>query len=161
MKASPERSRIAISSAHDPHLLIEGIVIASYAVGIHDAYIYIRGEYEAIARRLEEAIAEARVNGLLGKNILGSGFDLDLCVHRGAGAYICGEETALLESLEGEAGKSATQTAVSGLRRPFRLSDRHQQRRDAGQRSEHHSTMARIGSCCKAGRTTAGPGSSA
>jgi len=89
---------------HNPHLLIEGIVITSYAVGIHDAYIYIRGEYEAIARRLEGAIEEARVNGLLGKNILGSGFDLELRVHRGAGSYICGEETALLESLEGKRG---------------------------------------------------------
>ncbi len=89
---------------HNPHLLIEGIVIASYAVGIHTAYIYIRGEYEAVARRLEEAIAGACLKNLLGKNILGSGFDLDVFVHRGAGAYICGEETALLESLEGKRG---------------------------------------------------------
>jgi NADH-quinone oxidoreductase subunit F len=90
--------------AHDPHLLIEGSVIASYAVGIHAAYIYIRGEYELIARRLEEAIAEAYERGYLGKNLLGSSFDLDLSVHRGAGAYICGEETGLLESLEGKRG---------------------------------------------------------
>jgi NADH-quinone oxidoreductase subunit F len=90
--------------SHNPHLLIEGIVIASYAVGIHDAYVYIRGEYEVIAVRLEQAIAEAYGQGYLGKNILGSGFDLDLYVHRGAGAYICGEETALLESLEGKRG---------------------------------------------------------
>jgi NADH-quinone oxidoreductase subunit F len=90
--------------SHNPHLLIEGIVIASYAVGIHDAYVYIRGEYEVIALRLEQAIAEAYGQGYLGKNILGSGFDLDLYVHRGAGAYICGEETALLESLEGKRG---------------------------------------------------------
>ena len=90
--------------AHDPHLLIEGSIIASYAVGIHTAYIYIRGEYELIARRLEEAIAEAYEKGYLGKNILGIGFDLDLHVHRGAGAYICGEETGLLESLEGKRG---------------------------------------------------------
>jgi NADH-quinone oxidoreductase subunit F len=89
---------------HNPHLLLEGIVIASYAVGIHAAFIYIRGEYEATARRLEEAIAEASGNGYLGKNILGTGFDLDVVVHRGAGAYICGEETALLESLEGKRG---------------------------------------------------------
>ena len=90
--------------SHNPHLLIEGIVIASFAVGIHDAYVYIRGEYEVIALRLEQAIAEAYGQGYLGKNILGSGFDLDLYVHRGAGAYICGEETALLESLEGKRG---------------------------------------------------------
>jgi NADH-quinone oxidoreductase subunit F len=89
---------------HDPHLLLEGIVIASYAVGIHTAYIYIRGEYETVALRLEKAIAGACLKNLLGKNILGSGFDLDVFVHRGAGAYICGEETALLDSLEGKRG---------------------------------------------------------
>jgi len=90
--------------SHNPHLLLEGIIIASFCVGIHSAYIYIRGEYEAIALRLEGAIAEAQEKGFLGKNILKSGFDLDVIVHRGAGAYICGEETALLESLEGKRG---------------------------------------------------------
>jgi NADH-quinone oxidoreductase subunit F len=90
--------------SHNPHLLLEGIIIASYAVGIHGAFIYIRGEYEAVARRLEAAVAEAYEKGYLGKDILGSGFDLDVVVHRGAGAYICGEETALLESLEGKRG---------------------------------------------------------
>ena len=90
--------------SHNPHLLLEGTIIASYAVGIHTAFIYIRGEYESIARRLEEAAAEAHNKGYLGKDILGSGFDLDVIVHRGAGAYICGEETALLESLEGKRG---------------------------------------------------------
>ncbi len=87
-----------------PHLLLEGIVITCFCVGIHTAYIYIRGEYEHIARRLEEAIAEAREHGYLGGNIFQSGFDLEVYVHRGAGAYICGEETALLESLEGKRG---------------------------------------------------------
>jgi NADH-quinone oxidoreductase subunit F len=90
--------------SHNPHLLIEGIVIAAFAVGIHTAYIYIRGEYEAVAQRLEAAIAEAYQKSFLGKNILGRGFELDVLVHRGAGAYICGEETALLESLEGKRG---------------------------------------------------------
>lgn len=89
---------------HNPHLLLEGIIIASYCVGIHNAFVYIRGEYEVVALRLEEAIAEAYAEGYLGKDILGSGFDLEVCVHRGAGAYICGEETALLESLEGKRG---------------------------------------------------------
>ena len=89
---------------HNPHLLLEGIIIASYGVGIHTAYIYIRGEYENVALRLEEAIAEAVKSGRLGKNILNTGFDLDVFVHRGAGAYVCGEETALLESLEGKRG---------------------------------------------------------
>ncbi|MGB2845646.1 MAG: NADH-quinone oxidoreductase subunit NuoF [Candidatus Aminicenantaceae bacterium] len=90
--------------SHDPHLLLEGIIITSYCVGIHTAFIYIRGEYEAVALRLEKAISEAYKNGFLGKDILESGFDLDVYVHRGAGAYICGEETALLESLEGKRG---------------------------------------------------------
>jgi len=90
--------------SHNPHMLLEGIIITSYCVGIHSAYIYIRGEYEAVAQRLEEAISEAYDKGFLGKNILNSEFDLDVIVHRGAGAYICGEETALLESLEGKRG---------------------------------------------------------
>jgi len=90
--------------SHNPHLLIEGIIITSYAVGINLAFIYIRGEYELIAQRLEKAIAEAKEKGFLGKNIFDSGFNLEVVVHRGAGAYICGEETALLESLEGKRG---------------------------------------------------------
>lgn len=89
---------------HNPHLLLEGIIIASYCVGINTAYIYIRGEYENVALRLEKAIAEANAKGYLGKNILNSGFDCQVYIHRGAGAYICGEETALLESLEGKRG---------------------------------------------------------
>ncbi len=88
----------------DPHLLLEGILIASYAVGVHTAFIYIRAEYEAVARRLETAVEEARAAGFLGLNVFGSGFDLDVLVHRGAGSYICGEETALLESIEGKKG---------------------------------------------------------
>ena len=90
--------------SHNPHLLIEGIIITSFCVGIHKAFIYIRGEYEAVAQRLEQAIFEAYEKGFLGKNILNTGFDLDVFVHRGAGSYICGEETALLESLEGKRG---------------------------------------------------------
>ena len=90
--------------SHNPHLLIEGIIIASYCVGIHTAFIYIRGEYEAVALRLEQAISEAYEKGFLGEDILETGFKLDVFVHRGAGAYICGEETALLESLEGKRG---------------------------------------------------------
>jgi len=90
--------------SHNPHMLLEGIIITSFCVGISAAFIYIRGEYEAIALRLEQAISEAYEKGFLGKNIQESGFDLDIYVHRGAGAYICGEETALLESLEGKRG---------------------------------------------------------
>lgn len=87
-----------------PHLLIEGLIVASFALGSHDTYIYIRGEYAWIVDILEQAIEEAKANGFLGKNILGTGFDCNIYVHRGAGAYICGEETALIESLEGKRG---------------------------------------------------------
>jgi NADH-quinone oxidoreductase subunit F len=89
----------------DPHRLIEGIVIASYAVGIHKAFVYVRGEYSFPIARLRAAIRQAYEKGFLGKNIRGSGFDLDVVVHRGAGAYICGEETGLIESLEGKKGQ--------------------------------------------------------
>ena len=88
----------------DPHLLIEGIIISSFGVGAHKCYIYIRGEYFLAARRLQSAIDEAYKQKFLGKNIFGSSFRLNMVVHRGAGAYICGEETALLESLEGKKG---------------------------------------------------------
>lgn len=87
-----------------PHLLIEGMIISSYALGSNNSYIYIRGEYDWVCDILDQAIAEAREKGFLGKNILGSGFDCNIYTHRGAGAYICGEETALLESLEGKRG---------------------------------------------------------
>ena len=87
--------------SEDPHQLIEGMLIAAYAMRASLGYIYIRGEYVLAAERCQAAIEEARAAGLLGQNILGSGFDFDLHVHRGAGAYICGEETALMNSLEG------------------------------------------------------------
>jgi len=88
----------------DPHQLIEGIVISSYAIGAHRSFIYIRGEFAFGAERLEKAIQETYQKGYLGRNILGSGFDLDLAVYRGGGAYICGEETSLMESVEGNRG---------------------------------------------------------
>src|SRR5438552_17013362 len=86
----------------NPHLLIEGCLIGCYAIGAKVAYIYIRGEFLHVQHILERAIADAYARGFLGKNILGSGFDCDVYVHRGAGAYEAGEETALLESLEGK-----------------------------------------------------------
>ncbi len=88
----------------DPHALLEGMIIAAYAIGSHKAYIYIRGEYFRPAKRFARAVEEALARGWLGKNIQGSGFTLDVVIHRGAGAYICGEETALLTSLEGGKG---------------------------------------------------------
>ena len=90
----------------DPHLMIEGMIIAAYAIGSNPmSYIYIRGEFYYGATVLEKALQEARDRGYLGKNILGSGFDLDITVARGAGAYICGEETGLIESIEGHRGQ--------------------------------------------------------
>jgi NADH-quinone oxidoreductase subunit F len=89
----------------DPHSLIEGIIITSYAIRANFAAIYVRGEVLHCIRRLHAAVQEAYAYGYLGKNILGSGFDLDVVVHAGAGAYICGEETALLDSLEGKRGQ--------------------------------------------------------
>ena len=86
----------------DPHQLIEGMIISCFAVGAHLAYIYIREEFPEAAKILEKALNEARERNFLGKNILGTGFDLEIWVHRGAGAYICGEETGLIESLEGK-----------------------------------------------------------
>jgi NADH-quinone oxidoreductase subunit F len=90
---------------HDPHKLIEGCVLAGFAMGAHVAYIYIRGEFAAEADILEAAIVEAREAGLLGPDACGSGWAFDIQVHRGAGAYICGEEMALIESLEGKKGQ--------------------------------------------------------
>ena len=101
-----------------PHLLLEGMITSSYALGAKTSYIYIRGEYYYIIHILEKAIEEAYVNGWLGKNIAGSEFSHDIYVHVGAGAYICGEETALLESLEGKRGNPRIKPpfpAVAGL----------------------------------------------
>jgi NADH-quinone oxidoreductase subunit F len=89
---------------NDPHKLLEGCLLASFTMNAHLAYIYIRGEFHDEANRLEAAVVEAREAGLIGKDACGSGFEFDIRVHRGAGAYICGEETALLESLEGRKG---------------------------------------------------------
>lgn len=89
----------------DPHQMIEGIIIACFAINAHKAYIYIRGEMPFGAKQIEDAIKEAYDKGYLGKNILDSGFDIDVVLYRGAGAYICGEETGLLESIEGKKGE--------------------------------------------------------
>ena len=90
---------------HDPHKLIEGCLIASFAIGANACYIYIRGEFYNESSNLQRAIDEAYAAGLIGKNACDSGWDFDLYLHRGAGAYICGEETALIESLEGKKGQ--------------------------------------------------------
>jgi len=97
------KDRVLIDT--NPHQILEGMAIAGYATGAHEAFIYIRGEYVNQANRLEKAILQAEESGWLGENIAGSGFSFHVHVHRGAGAYICGEETALIESLEGKPGE--------------------------------------------------------
>ncbi len=102
----------------NPHALVEGVIIAAYAIRAKHAFIYIRGEVPHPIRRVRQAVAQASAAGLVGENILGSGFDLDIVVHGGAGAYICGEETALLDSLEGRRGQPRLKPpfpAVAGL----------------------------------------------
>ncbi len=102
----------------NPHLMIEGVILSAYAIRAHTGYIYLRGEFEYIRRILDQAIAEARAAGLVGENIAGSGFEFQLHTHLGAGAYICGEETALLSSLEGYRGQPRLKPpfpAVEGL----------------------------------------------
>ena len=101
-----------------PHTLVEGVIISAYAIGANTAFIYIRGEVLHIVRRLHQAVEEARAAGYVGENVLGSGYDLNIIVHAGAGAYICGEETALLDSLEGRRGQPRLRPpfpAVAGL----------------------------------------------
>ncbi|MGZ0150729.1 NADH-quinone oxidoreductase subunit NuoF [Kribbella sp. WER1] len=101
-----------------PHTLVEGVIIASYAIRASAAFIYVRGEVLHVIRRLQQAVQEAKDAGYIGQNILGSGYDLDVIVHAGAGAYICGEETALLDSLEGRRGQPRLRPpfpAVAGL----------------------------------------------
>ncbi|MDR1386271.1 MAG: NADH-quinone oxidoreductase subunit NuoF [Propionibacteriaceae bacterium] len=101
-----------------PHTLVEGVIISAYAIGAHTAFIYVRGEVLHPIRRVRQAVEEAYAAGYLGRDVLGSGFDLDIIVHAGAGAYICGEETALLNSLEGRRGQPRLRPpfpAVAGL----------------------------------------------
>lgn len=103
---------------HIPHILVEGMIVSSFALGSNVSYIYMRGEFRWLIKIMEKAIAEAKANGFLGKNILGSGYDLELYVQPGGGAYICGEETALIESLEGKRGNPRIKPpfpAVKGL----------------------------------------------
>ena len=103
---------------HEPHKLIEGCVIAGFAMGARAAYIYVRGEFWHEVNCLEQAVAEAYKAGLLGKDACGDGYSFDVYVARGAGAYICGEETGLIESLEGKPGKTLFLLSDIADRRP-------------------------------------------
>src|SRR5689334_14605397 len=111
-ESEPGTCKDRLLMENDPHLLLEGMLIAGLAVGSHKGYIYVRGEYRYLIEVMDKAIAEAYAKGWLGKNIQGTGFDFDLYTHTGAGAYECGEESALLESLEGKRG-------VPRIRPPF------------------------------------------
>src|SRR5947209_9798854 len=111
-ESEPGTCKDRLLMEYDPHLLIEGVLIAGLAVDAHSGYIYVRGEYRYLIEILDKAIAEAYQKGWLGKNIQGTGFDFELYTHTGAGAYECGEESALLESLEGKRG-------VPRIRPPF------------------------------------------
>ena len=102
MRVTPARLWTVIES--DPHNLIEGMLIAAYAIGAKHAVVYVRAEYPLAIKRLERAIKQAQENGYLGENILGSPFSCDMRIKAGAGAFVCGEETALIESLEGSRG---------------------------------------------------------
>jgi NADH:ubiquinone oxidoreductase subunit F (NADH-binding)/NADH:ubiquinone oxidoreductase subunit E len=104
-ESEPGTFKDRVLMEHDPHLLLEGLALAAFAVGADQGFIYVRGEFEWIAKRLERAIRQCEEQGWLGPNIQGSEFSLKLQLHRGAGAYICGEETALIESLEGKRGQ--------------------------------------------------------
>jgi NADH-quinone oxidoreductase subunit F len=117
-ESEPGTCKDRVLLERDPHAVIEGMAIASYAIGCHTMFCYIRGEFNHSIDRMEAAVHDAYAKGHLGKNIYGSGYDLDMIVHSGGGAYICGEETALLNSLEGERGMSRIRPpfpAVEGL----------------------------------------------
>jgi len=103
-ESEPGTCKDRLLMEYDPHQLIEGILIAGLAVDAHKGYLYIRGEYRYLIEKMDRAIDEAYAKGYLGKNVAGTGFEFDLCTHSGAGAYECGEETALLDSLEGKRG---------------------------------------------------------
>jgi NADH-quinone oxidoreductase subunit F len=118
-----------------PHQLLEGMAIAAYAIGATKAYVYLRAEYPLAIKRLRQAIADAEEYGLLGSNILDSGFTLKVTIKQGAGAFVCGEETALLHSIEGDARHAPAAAALPGGPGPVRQADGHQQRRDPGQRA--------------------------
>jgi NADH-quinone oxidoreductase subunit F len=117
-ESEPGTCKDRVLMERDPHLVVEGMAIAAYAISAGHAFIYIRGEFDFPARQMRKAVDQAYAKGLLGKDILGSGYDLEMIVHTGGGAYICGEETSLLNSLEGKPGQTRIRPpfpAVEGL----------------------------------------------
>ena len=128
----------------DPHSLIEGCIITCYAIRAHFCAIYVRGEALHPIRRVANAVREAYAKGYLGKDILGTGYDIDIVVHAGAGAYICGEETALLDSLEGRRGQPRLKPPFPATAGALRVAHRGQQRRDDRQRAVHRAGRQRL-----------------
>ena len=136
----------------DPYKLLEGMMIAGYAVGAANGYIYVRAEYPMSVSRLRHAIAEMENRNLLGDNILGTDFCFHMHINRGAGAFVCGEGSALTASIEGKRGNAACQTAKNGRKRTVGETDRPQQRRNVCQRTEDHSAGSRLVSFDRNGR---------
>ena len=122
----------------NPHSILEGLIIGAYAIGSHEGYVYVRQEYPLALENVGIAIKQAEEYGFLGSNILGSGFDFNVKVHRGAGAFVCGEETALLLSLEGKTRRAQIEAALSGHQRALGQADEHQQCRNLGERAADH-----------------------
>ena len=135
----------------DPHSVLEGMVIAARAIGAHQGFIYCRAEYPLAIRTLNRAIEQAREYGLLGEDILGTGFDFDLSIYQGAGAFVCGEETALMTSIEGKRGRATLQASVSGCLRPVGETVRAQQCGDLGQHRPDHRKGCRLVRRCRQG----------
>ena len=129
---------------HDPHSVIEGVMIAALAVGSKTGYIYLRGEYRYLIQIMEKAVADAYARGIIGKNIFGSGVDLDIYVHSGAGAYEVGEESALDGVARRQAWHSAHPASLPCCRGIVGRPDGHQQCRDSGQRAAHHPRRRRV-----------------
>ena len=129
---------------NDPHGIIEGILIACRAVNAHTCYVYLRGEFALQKEILDAALAQARAKGYVGADVMGSGFGVEIYTHRGAGAYICGEETGLLESLEGKRAYPRNRPPFPAIAGRLRLSHRGQQRRDAEQRAVDHQARRQL-----------------
>ena len=142
-ESEPGTCKDRLLMEYDPHQLIEGILIAGLAVDAHKGYIYIRGEYRYLIEVMDRAIDEAYARGYLGKNILGTGFDFDLYTHSGAGAYECGEESALLESFEGKRGIPRMKPPFPAVAGAYQSPDAAEQRRDVLRGSADHSRRRR------------------
>ena len=142
-ESEPGTCKDRVLIENDPHQLIEGVLIAGLAVDAHAGYIYIRGEYRYLIEVMDKAIAEAYAKGWLGKNIQGTGFDFDLYTHTGAGAYECGEESALLESLEGKRGIPRIRPPFPAVVGRVPVPHRAEQRRDLLRGAGDHSRWRR------------------